>query len=119
MYETAAQPVILYGGESRAVTGEMCSRSRRRSTDRAAQRITGMTAKRGAGGGWEYPSVEEAMEDTGIHPVGVYIKRRQTNISERVACRPVYALCTEAERMPGTSRMVRWWDQDAVNKPEE
>ena len=28
---------------------------------RAAQRITGMTAKCGAGGEWEYPAVEEAM----------------------------------------------------------
>ena len=78
-----------------------------------------MKAKRGAGGEREYPSVEEAMEAAGIHPVGVYIKRRRTTVSERVACRPVYALCAEAERMPGTSRVVRWWDQDAVNEPEQ
>ena len=73
---------------------------------RAAQRITGMTEKRGAGGEWEYPSVYEDMEDAGIHPIRVYTKRRQTAISERVACRLVYALCMEAERIPGTSRLV-------------
>ena len=78
-----------------------------------------MTAKRGAGGEWEYPEVEEAMESSGIHPIGVYTKRRQTTIAERVDCRPVNALCTEAERMPGTIRMVRWWDKDTVNDPEE
>ena len=66
-----------------------------------------------------YPEVEEATESTGLHPIGVYIKRRQTTIEERMACRTFYELCTEAERMPGTSRMVRWWDQDTVNKPEE
>ena len=74
-----------------------------------------MTAKRGAGGEWEYPEVEEAMEPSGIHPIGLCIKRRQTTISERVECRSVYALCTEAERMLRTIRMVRWWDKDTVN----
>ena len=59
---------------------------------RAARRITGMTAKNGAGREWEYPAVEEAMESVGIHPIGVYIKRRHTTIAERVACRPVYEL---------------------------
>ena len=52
----------------------------------AAQRITGMTSKRGAGGEWEYPSVEDAMDAVRIQPIEVYIKRRQTNISEIVAC---------------------------------
>ena len=79
----------------------------------------GMTMKRGAGGEWEYPAVEEAMESAGIHPIGVYIKRRQMTIAERVACRPVYAFFTESERILGMSQMVRWWDQDTVNYPEE
>ena len=85
----------------------------------AARRITGMTVKCGAGGEWEYPSLEEAMEAAGFHPIGVYIKRRNTTIADRVAYCPVYALCMEAERIPGTSRLVRWWDQDSVNEPED
>ena len=43
---------------------------------RAAQRITGVAVKRGAGGEWEYLAVDEAMAAAGIHPIGVYIKRR-------------------------------------------
>ena len=39
------------------------------------------------------------------------------NIAERVAFRHIYALCMEAERIQDTIRMVRWWDQDAVNEP--
>ena len=54
----------------------------------------------------------------GAPPVRLYIKRRQTAIAEKVVCWPVYALCTEAERMPGTRWIVHWWDQDTVNKPE-
>ena len=51
----------------------------------------------GAGGEWEYPTVEEVMDSIGLHLVGVYIKRRKTTITERATCQPVYALCTEAE----------------------
>ena len=47
------------------------------------------------------------MNSAGIRPIGVYIKRRQTIIADRVSFQPVYALCTEAERLTGTIRMVR------------
>ena len=86
---------------------------------RVARQITGMMAKRGAGEEWEYPLAVEAMEAAGIHPTGVYTKRRQPSIEERVSCHPIYALCTEAERIPETSRLVQWWYQDAVNEPKE
>ena len=74
-----------------------------------------MTAKRGSGGEWGYPEVEEVMDSAGLHPIRVYIKRRQATIAERVVCRPIYVMCTEADRIPGTIRMVRWWDQDVLN----
>ena len=61
----------------------------------------------------------EAMETIGLHLSRVCIRRQHTTIAEGVVCCPINEMCTEAERMPGTSRMVRWWDQDAVNKPEE
>ena len=78
-----------------------------------------MTAKRGTGGEWEYPSVEEVIHSAGLHLIGVYIKRRQKTIAEKVSCCSVYVQCTEAERITGTIWMVHWWDQDVVNKPEE
>ena len=40
-------------------------------------------------------------------------------MTENVACRPIYEICIEVERMPRMIRMVRWWDQDVVNEPEE
>ena len=46
------------------------------------------------------------MEAVGLCPIRVYIKRRQITIAEMVACCPVYALCTDADYMPGTSRLV-------------
>ena len=59
------------------------------------------------------------METVKIHPIGVYIRIRQSTKAKRVACRPIYELCTELERMLGTSRLVQWWDQDAINEPKE
>ena len=52
---------------------------------RAAQRITGITAKVGAGREWEYSLVVEAMGTKGLHPIWVYTRRRQATIVERVA----------------------------------
>ena len=97
--------VLLYGREIWVVTGEML-KVLTGSHHQAVRRITGRTAKRGAGGEWEYPFIEEATEAAGLHPIGVYIKRQKRTISERVAFCPVYALCTEVEQMQGTSRLV-------------
>ena len=80
MYKAVAQSVILYGINIWVVTGEML-KVLEGFHYRAARRITGMTEKRGAGREWEYPSVVEAMKNTGLHPIGVYIRRRKANIA--------------------------------------
>ena len=54
------------------------------------------------------------MEVAGIHPIGVYIRRRQATIVERVACCPIYEMCTEVEWMLGKIWLVRWWYRDAL-----
>ena len=59
------------------------------------------------------------MEAAGLHPIRKYIRRRQATIAEKVTCRPIYEICVKVERILGTSRMVRWWDQDVVIEPEE
>ena len=110
--------MLLYGSKSWVVTRDML-KVLTAFHHREAQRITGMKLKRGAGKEWEYPAVEEVMESVGLHPIGVYIKGQQTTISQKMAFRPVYELCTESDTIPGTIRMVCWWDQDTVNEMEE
>ena len=75
MYKAVTQSVLLYISESWVVTGEIL-KVLKAFHHRAVQWITGMTAKCGAGREWEYPEAEEAMESSGIHPIGVYIKRQ-------------------------------------------
>ena len=74
MHKAVVQSVILYGSESLVVTSEML-KVLMGLHYQSARSITGMTAKRGAGGEWEYPLVVEAMEAAGLQPIGVYIKR--------------------------------------------
>ena len=69
MYKAVAQSVLLY-----------VSKVLQRFHNLSARRITGMAEKRGAVREWGYPSVVEAMEVAGLHPIGVYIRRQQANI---------------------------------------
>ena len=105
MYKVAEQSVILYGSKIWVVTGEIL-KVLEGFQHRAARRITGMSDKRGAGGEWEYPLVVEAMEAAGIQPIGVYIRRQQAIIVVMLAFQLLYKLCTEAERILGTSWLV-------------
>ena len=80
MYKAVVQFVLPYRIKGWVANGDML-KVLTAFHHQAARWITGMTEKRGAGGEWEYPEVEEAMDSTGIHPIGVYIKRRQDTTS--------------------------------------
>ena len=110
--------MILYGSESWVVTGDML-KVLEGFNHRAGRWMKGMTATRGAGEEWEYTLVVAEMDAAGLHPIVEYIRRWQETMAENLACRPFYELCVDAERMPWTIWMVRWWDQDVVNEPEE
>ena len=75
LYKVVMQSVMLCGSENWVVIGDIL-RVLAGLHHWLAWRITGMTEKREAGGEWDYPLVVEEMEATGIHPIGVYIKRR-------------------------------------------
>ena len=110
--------MLLYSSNRWVVIGEIL-KVLERFYHQAARRIKGLMVTHWAGREWEYPPVVKAMESSELQPIGEYIKRRHVTISERVAYHLIYELCTEAEKIPRTSQMVRWWEQDAVNEPEE
>ena len=62
--------------------------------------------------------MDDALDSTGLWLINEYIQRRQGRIAAQVACRPIYELCTGAERIPGSSQMMRRWDQDVVREEE-
>ena len=75
-----------------------------------------MTAQRAEDRDWEYPPVDNAMESAGLWTIKEYIQIRQENMAEQVACWTIYELCTRVEWMPGSSWMMRRWNQDEVCK---
>ena len=68
MYKAVTQLVLLYGSESWVMTGEMLN-ALKGLCHWAERRITGMTAKHGVGGVYEYPLVVAAMESAGLHHI--------------------------------------------------
>ena len=79
MYKAVDQSLILYGRDIWMVIGDMI-KVLEGFYHWVARHITELTEKRGEGGEWEYPLVVEAMEAAGLHPIGVYIRRRQSTI---------------------------------------
>ena len=77
-----------------------------------------MTAQSTMSGEWEYPLVDEALDTAAIWPIKEYIQRRQATVAVKVACRIIYELYIGAEKIPGSSRFMRWWDWDLGRKVE-
>ena len=75
------QAGLLYSSEILVVTDEMMT-VHEVFHQRIPRRITGMTARRGKGGEWEWASVDTALEVTGICPVRGYVKRWKATIVE-------------------------------------
>ena len=68
--------------------------------------------------GWEWSLVAEALEAAGLCPMKECIWRRKATIVEYIPNCQIYKLCMGADRIPGSSRFMRLWDQD-LNPEEE
>ena len=79
MYKSVAQLVLLYGNYIWVVTGYML-KILEGFHHWAASRITGMMATCGSGREWVYPLLVAAMDATGLHTIGEYIRRLQVTI---------------------------------------
>ena len=63
-------------------------------------------------GEWECPPVDEGLDIYRLCPIKEYIQQSQDTVAAQVACRSIYYLCTGEVRIPGTSRFMKWWEQD-------
>ena len=66
-------------------------------------KIAGMTDRQAEDREWYYPPVADAMVSARIWPIKKYIQRHKATIEAHMACRPIYDLCSGAERVPGYS----------------
>ena len=64
-------------------------------------------------GTYVYCPANEALKFCKLRPIQVYIAQRRHNIKAYVVKRPIYKLCRNAVRSPGTpTRTQFWWEQD-------
>ena len=70
-----------------------------------------MTARRVDSRDWYWALVDAALEVTCIWPIREYLWSQEANIAEYVAGRLIYELCTFLERVEGSSKFLRWWNQ--------
>ena len=80
----------------------------------AARRLTGRQPRREKDGEWQYPSLEEAMEEALLTDIRTSILRRQNTVAQYIATRPLLDLCVGARAREGAKVTLRWWEQAGI-----
>jgi hypothetical protein len=75
-------------------------------------------ARRSPDGEWVYPPLQEVLQEDGLYSMQEYIRRRQRTVEQYIAVLPIHTLCREATPHTGSSKFLRWWDQDHSATPE-
>ena len=76
MYKAVVQAVLLYGSEIWVVTDVMMT-VLEGFHHMIARWITGMSARKGNVGEWEWALVDAALDTTGIWPLRGYVSRQK------------------------------------------
>ena len=63
---------------------------------------------------WDPPPLEEAMKESGLEEVEVYIYRKQNMVVHYIATQPILNLCTEVGGRPVVRENKQWWEQAGI-----
>ena len=113
-YIAVTHQVILFGAETWVLTAKM-EKALDAFQIRVARKLTGRHPRRGRDGEWYYPSLAEAMKETGIFRIWTSILWRQNTVAQFIATRPILDLCEKANRWPGTRVPRWWWEQTGID----
>ena len=116
-YKAIVKLMILYGRESWVVMGDML-KLLEWFHHRADIRIVGMPAHHMTIRVWEWPSVADSLDTSGLWPIKDCIQCSQASIAAQAAYRTIYELYTGTDRMTEASRFLRWRDQDVGREVE-
>ena len=110
-YKAVVQSVLLFGSETWVVSDAM-RKALEGFHHRVARQLTGKQPRYlPAEDRWVYPPIAEALEEAGLYTMEEYLSVRRNRLVDYVATRPIFNLCGSAERLSGSSRHQRWWDQ--------
>jgi len=111
-FVAAILSVLLYGSETWVWSLRVLN-TVRGFHHRASWCLAGERPTRQHDGTYEYCPADEATKTCGLRPIQVYIARRRKHALTYVEKRPIYKLCKNSKRSPGTpSGTVFWWEQD-------
>ena len=113
-FKTVFQAVLLFGSETWVLTPHM-EWDMDSFQHRFPRRITGSHPRRWGEGGWEYPPLTSAMEETVSKETGVYIQKRQNTAAQYIATRPILNLCERSVWRLGAWVSRRWWKQKVLD----
>ena len=116
--KAAVMSVLLHGSESWVWTQSMV-KTVEGFHNRVARRLSGMVPTRSPGGQWDYPPIEEAREAALLCPIEHYINVRRAKVWNQAETRPVFELCQQSRRLPGSPPGQKvWWEQQVVESPQ-
>ena len=69
----------------------------------------------GRDGVCEYPPLDAAMEEAGLHEVNTFIYLHQNKVTHFIQISHIMYLCLVAERRPGSMVTKRWCNQDEMD----
>ena len=104
----------MFGAETWVLTPRI-ERALSSFQHRVARRITGRHPRRRGDGSWEYPSLEEALVESGFEGIRKYITRRQNTVAQYIATRLILDLCERSVMSPGARVYRRWWEQAGLD----
>ena len=110
-YKAVVQSILLYGSETWAMTA-----SARKCLEgfhiRSAYRMAREhKPSREPDGTWTYPASVDVFEEVGLYSIDHYICVRRDTVAAYIRDRPIFDLCRNEPRQPGTSPRLWWWEQ--------
>ena len=82
---------------------------------RVAHRLTRRKPWKGRDGGWVFPLQEDARVEVGFQELETYVFRRQNNVAQYIAARPIMNLFLLAKRRSGPQVTMWWWEQEGLD----
>ena len=113
-YIAVTQQVLLFGAESRVLTGKM-EAALDAFQGRVARPLTGRMPRRGRDGKWVYPPLAGVLKEAGVVRARTLVLRRQNTVAQFIVTRPILGICEVAERRRGTRVPQRWWEQSEID----
>ena len=98
-YKAVSQAMLLFGAETWVLTSRM-EWALDIFQHRVAKWLTVRQMRRGGGGVWVYPPLEEAMGEAGFKGIRKFVTMRNNTVAQYIATRLILYLCERSTQRP-------------------